>query len=206
MPVAIFFRVALRQSGGDGVDLRLRLRQRGARGKTRDCILEMHAALIRGFGVSDPKWDEQLRLAARQLEAGRHHSHDGVVLTGKVQYASQSMGIASQPLLPEVVTDDHDWLATELVILRRKRSSQFGINAQRLEKTHGNQVGFYLLRLALDNQIEMPIGKCAKLSQLMTLLLKILQVRLRLSAVDGDQLRSLRVGQRAQQDRVDDAK
>lgn len=155
----------------------------------------------------------QLRLKG-EAEAGRHHTNDRVLARVQLQRLPHGFRVSSEAALPEGVAEDHDVILARLVLARRPGSAQDRIHAEQ-----GEEIGFRRdapdmvgLPLAAEVHLARPkeqghVGKRAVLRFPVDEIRPgegILAGR-GLGFVKPDQAVRIGIGERAQQDGIDDA-
>src|SRR5262249_42113645 len=101
----------------------------------------------------------------------------GVRVTGERDVAAKHILHTTEFALPEAIAHHGNARAVDLVIGRGKSPSHDGCDAESVKEVERNQGGLYLLRLAVAEKIELPVGEGADFFQRTGLLLNVIQVR-----------------------------
>ena len=98
--------------------------------------------------MEDSDADSPSSVERRQLRAGRQHADDGVLRPAEDQAAAEHLRVASEPILPEALTDyRHRWVVGPFVGARQ-RSAQRNRRLKNVEDRARRAYDGYLRRIA----------------------------------------------------------
>jgi hypothetical protein len=201
---------------GDGIHIRLRLRERDAGFQARDAAdAQTVAADIESFG--GPRANGQvnifrLKRTEVQVEIGGNDADDGEALSVERESAAEDVGLFAEFTSPKAFADESNVAAANLIFSGLEQAAQHRLHAEQGEEIGRKIFAVDALRFACPGENESGMFEDGEVGEGAVVPLPVAEVgigdgskgEVGFRRIDCDQLVGVRQIHRMQQDRVDD--